>query len=187
MPIRSIFTNIVHFIGLTSQFKAARAVAKPGLTSHVHIVDGEGLIAFSKLHPFNDNLTKKYDRDPEFPTLLYLGGKNDIFFIICDDKERIIASATLRTHGTNADEFMLSQISVHDDFRNKGYASRLLIAGVEYLNQERPDIKKIYLSPFEEMGIKYLHLKPIKFAPQLSAELYEQTGLFYPEQTLIPK
>lgn len=163
--------------------KAATAPKeKTGLRAHVHIVDAQELIEMTKWHPFNKNLLKDYGKDKNFPLFLNLYPEGypftPTYFIICDDQKRFIASATLASSDDEKNKIILSQISVHHDFRGQGYATRLLFTIKDYLNIERPDIQNFEISKFEPMGKRYLEHKIIEMAPEFKANIFQRQSIF---------
>ena len=148
-------------------------LTKAGQYAIVHIVDNNGLMDIVRKHPFNDNLNKIYKRDRKFPLYLQLCPAGAVYFIICDTDNKIIASATLRTERNRSTEMKISQISVHKDFRNQGYATRLLTTISEYMNTAHPDIKRLSISKFKPMGWKFLRPKFIELSSHFKAETFE--------------
>lgn len=100
------------------------------------------------------------------------------YFIICDDQKRFIASATIASKDGEKDKMTLGQISVHPDFRNQRYATRLLFTIKDYLNIERPDIQNFIISKFEPMGKRYLEHKIIEMAPEFKANIFQRQSIF---------
>lgn len=147
---------------------------KPGLIAHVQILDNHGLGELAKRHPFNQNMFLTADRDKDFPKYLYLVPAKAIYFIICDDEHRIIASATLRPQKERATTLTLSQISVHRAYRNQGYATRILSEIKTYLNQARPDITKLTVSKFKLMGKAFIRPKLIELSSEFKSEIFEE-------------
>ena len=148
-------------------------VLKPGLQTPVHVVDKDGLIQLAAGNAFNENLFLKKHTDKKFPEFLQIEPYDSVYFIICDDEGRLVASATLRPEHNRLTEMMISQISIHPDFRNKGYATRLLLAVAEYLNGIRSDVTRLTISRFMPLGRKYLRRKFIQIAPEFKAETFE--------------
>lgn len=160
------------FLILRNRFNRS-GVLKIGLSRPVHVVDKAGLIQLAAGHIFNENLFLKKHKDKNFPEFLQIEPYASVYFIICDDDGRIVASATLRPEYSRVTEMMISQISIHPDFRNKGYATRLLLGIAEYLNNVRPDVSRLTISRFMPMGHKYLRQKFISIAPAFKAETFE--------------
>ena len=148
-------------------------VLKEGLYRPVHVVDKDGLIQLAAGNAFNENLFLKKHTDKNFPEFLQIEPYASIYFIMCDDDGRFVASATLRPEYNRLTEMMISQISIHPDFRNKGYATRLLLGIADYLNNVRPDVTRLTISRFMPMGHKYLRQKFIEIAPAFKAETFE--------------
>lgn len=160
------------FLTISRHFNM-NGVIKPGLLSSVHAVDKDGLIQLAAGNAFNENLFLKKRTDKKFPEFLQIEPYDSHYFIICDDEGRLVASATLRPELNRSTEMMISQISIHPDFRNKGYATRLLLSIAEYLNTARPDVTRLTISRFMPMGHKYLRKKFIEIAPAFKAETFE--------------
>lgn len=149
------------------------SVLKPGLRAHVHVVDKDGLVQLAAGNEFNENLFLKKHTDKNFPEFLQIEPYDSVYFIIRDNEGRIIASATLRPEQNRVTEMMISQISIHPAFRNKGYATQLLLAIAEYLNSVRSDVTRLTISRFMPLGRKYLRHKFIQIAPAFKAETFE--------------
>ena len=118
------------FLTISRHFNM-NGVIKPGLLSSVHAVDKDGLIQLAAGNAFNENLFLKKRTDKKFPEFLQIEPYDSHYFIICDDEGRLVASATLRPELNRSTEMMISQISIHPDFRNKGYATRLLFLEIK--------------------------------------------------------
>lgn len=136
-------------------------------------MDKDGLIQLAAGSSFNENLFLKKNRDKNFPEFLQIEPYDSVYFICCDSGGRFIASATLRPELHRQTEMTISQITIHLAFRNKGYATRLLIEIAHYLNTVRPDITRLSISRFMPMGKKYLRRKFIEIAPAFKAETFE--------------
>lgn len=166
---------------------------KQGLDAHVHVVNAQQLTAMTDWHPFNKNLLVSRDKDPDFMDMLvildqqmmYVGDAT--YFIICDAQKRFIASATLRDVPDHPEKMVFEQISVHKDFRNQGYATRILTEIKNHVNNNRPEISELYISKFEEMGQMYIRHKMIEIASQFNADIYEQSESFFSEPVIIPR
>lgn len=177
MTIKGTFILTMHRMGLrvlrlTNTFNR-NSILKAGSQSKVHIVDKNGLIRLAAGNEFNENLFLKMNRDRKFPEFLQLAPPFSIYFIICDATGRFIASATLRPEQSRLTGMIISQISVHPEFRNLGYATRLLLSIVEYLNTVRPDVTRLTISKFMPLGQRYLRRKFIQIAPHFKAETFE--------------
>lgn len=160
------------FLTLRHHF-SQRSAVKSGLYQSVHVVDKDGLIQLAAGNIFNENLFFKKRTDKTFPEFLQIEPYASVYFIICDDDGRFVASATLRPEQNRLSEMMISQISIHPDFRNKGYATRLLLEIAAYLNTVCPDVTRLVISRFMPMGHKYLRNKFIEIAPAFKAETFE--------------
>lgn len=148
---------------------------KAGLWADVLVVDAPHLKTIISLHPFNQNLTKTVGRDKNFPPYLSIGRSQATYFIICDEEKRIIAGATLRPHKIRTSEMVISQISVHRDFRNQGYATRLLTVMRDTLNTSYPEVKRLTISRFMPMGKKFLRHKFIALSKEFKADTFESS------------
>lgn len=124
----------------------------------VHIVDADGLKKLADLHPYNQELYKTQDRQPNFIPFLSLANAFDgsIFFVIMDCQNRFIASLTLHPDIRRPQCLQLSQISVHRNYQNMGLATLLLHTGKTYLNTQRKDITEIIATPFEPENADWL-------------------------------
>jgi predicted GNAT family N-acyltransferase len=160
------------FLTLRNHFNFS-GVLKQGLHTFVHVVDKDGLIQLAAGNAFNENLFLKKHTDKKFPEFLQIEPFASTYFIMCDEEGRLVASATLRPEQNRMTEMMISQISIHPDFRNKGYATRLLLEVAKYLNIVRPDVTRMSISRFMPMGHKYLRRKFIEIAPEFKAQTFE--------------
>lgn len=171
--MRFVFLKSLFRSRVSLHFQRA-ARQRAGLWSAVKILDDQALLSLVPLHPDNKNLTKKQGRDRDFPPYLYHHeGGNRIYFIICDNDNRIIAGATLRPHKIRASEMLITQISVHRQCRNQGYATRLLMAIRDELNAHYPHMKRLTISRFMPMGRKFLRHKFIELSHDLKADTFE--------------
>lgn len=174
MNIKLAFNKASELVCAIKPNLMRRMFGKAPIFDEVLILCREELLEYSKKHPFNENLKRFYNRHPKFPEFLRLFDEEGVYFVICDIDHRIIASTSLRSFPPANDEIMWWQISTHRDYTRNGLANRLIEAVVEYLNNERPDIKRVVLTPYEEMGEKYLRKKWLLAAGNLKAELFEQ-------------
>lgn len=140
----------------------------------VHIVEEDVLRQLEALHPYNDNLQKYVGRSSLFPELLHIGPAGGLFFIICDDANRFIASLTLRPYCDAPNRIELSQISVHRNFQNFGLATRLLNSMQDHLNKNRPEINEIIINSFEDAGNRWLRPLIYRMADGFKARILER-------------
>lgn len=140
---------------------------------HVRIVDNKSLQEAIAQNPYNENINRTAGRDKAFPEFLQIIPSGATYFIICDHQHRIIAGATLRRERDRATEMRISQISVHKDFRNQGYATRLLQAIKDHMNITHPDVTRLSISKFKPLGWKYLRPKFIALATEFKADTFE--------------
>ena len=178
---KDVLRATVPFIPKHSRFKSSylrrhfnrQYIAKPGLYQPVHVVDKEGLMRIAAGSQFNENLFLKSGRDKKFPEFLQIEPFPSVYFMMCDEGGRFVASATLRPEAYRQSEMIISQISIHPDYHKKGYATRLLLEIAHYLNHVRPDVTRLIISRFMPMGHRYLRHKFIEIAHVFKAETFE--------------
>ncbi len=142
----------------------------------IHIVDQDTLTQIAALHPYNRDIYRDSGRQNDFPELLRVGEPGALYFIISDEKNRFIASLTLRPINGSPESLEFAQISVQENYKNMGLSGQLLEAMRDYLNKDRKDITRIVILSYLGPGLRWVRPKLLEMSPYLRAGLFEQNS-----------
>jgi len=111
------------------------------------------MLAGADLHLF---INRNEDANPDvFNRLQYLnpGDMNNEIHLVHFDGRRVVSSLALELNPYDDREFWLKHVIVDEDYRNRGLASELYQAAVDYARNQNKAIKR---SSSTVMGQKYL-------------------------------